>query len=199
MSDASDAAAKTDLKRYLVSGREALIWKLDGLSEYDVRRPLVPTGTNLLGLVKHMAGVEAGYLGLVFGRPFPEPLPWTADGLEFNTDMWATPDQTRESLISLYRRVGAHSSETIEALSLDTIGRVPWWTGDRSAASLHEILVHLIAETHRHAGHADLVRELIDGEVGLRQGNDNLPPADRGWWDEYRERVEAAAREAAEG
>jgi hypothetical protein len=113
--------------------------------------------------------------------------------------MWATPDQSRESLVALYRRVGMHSSATIEALRLDTIGRVPWWTGDRRAASLHEILVHVIAETHRHAGHADLVRELIDGEVGLRQGNDNMPPVDRAWREEYRDRVEAAAREAAEG
>ncbi|MEC5152403.1 hypothetical protein RCH22_004044 [Cryobacterium psychrotolerans] len=112
--------------------------------------------------------------------------------------MWATPDQSCESLIALYRRVGTHSSATIDALSLDTIGQVPWWTGDRSAASLHEILVHLIAETHRHAGHTDLVRELNDGEAGLRQGNDNMPPADRAWWEGYPERVEAAAQESAQ-
>ncbi len=71
-----DTGLKADLQRYLQRGREDLLWKLDGASEYDVRRPLTPTGTNLLGLVKHLAGVEAGYFGFVFGRPFPEPLPW---------------------------------------------------------------------------------------------------------------------------
>ena len=71
---------KADLHRYLQVARDALLWKLDGLSEYDVRRPLVPTGTNLLGLVKHVASVEAGYLGDTFGRPFPEPLPWLDRG-----------------------------------------------------------------------------------------------------------------------
>jgi Protein of unknown function (DUF664) len=60
---------KSDLHRYLRTGREALVWKLDGLSEYDVHRPLTPTGTNLLGLVKHLATVETGYFGEVFGPP----------------------------------------------------------------------------------------------------------------------------------
>jgi hypothetical protein len=61
---------KADLLRYLQDGRDALLWKLDGLSEYDIRRPLTPTGTNLLGLVKHIASVELGYFGDTFGRPF---------------------------------------------------------------------------------------------------------------------------------
>jgi hypothetical protein len=78
---------KADLHRYLQAGREALLWKLDGLSEYDVRRPMVPTGTNLLGLVKHLASVEAGYFGETFGRPFEEPLPWLDDGAEPNADL----------------------------------------------------------------------------------------------------------------
>ncbi len=65
----SDESAKSDLRYYLQSARDALLWKLEGLSEYDVRRPHTPTGTNLLGLVKHVAGVELGYLGDTFGRP----------------------------------------------------------------------------------------------------------------------------------
>src|SRR3954447_21230257 len=98
-------AAKADLALYLQRGREALLWKLDGVSEYDVRRPLVPTGTNLLGLVKHVASVEAGYLGEVFGRPFPEPLPWLDSDAEPNADMWATAEESRQHVIDLYRRV----------------------------------------------------------------------------------------------
>jgi uncharacterized damage-inducible protein DinB len=188
--------AKAELRRYLQVAREALLWKLDGLSEYDVRRPLTPTGTNLLGLVKHVAAVEAGYLGDTFGRPFQEPLPWFSDDAEPNQDMWATPEESREQLTGLYRRVWAHSDATVEALSLDAVGRVPWWPDDRSAASLHKILVHVIAETDRHAGHADIVRELIDGAAGLRLGNSNLPEQDAAWWEGYRERLEQAARKA---
>jgi hypothetical protein len=190
----ADSDSKADLLRYLRSGREALLWKLDGLSEYDVRRPLVPSGTNLLGLVKHVAGVEAGYLGEVFGRPFNEPLPWLEDDAELNADMWATPDQSRESIVELYQRVWVHSDATVDALALDAVGRVPWWPDGRSEVTLHRILVHMIAETHRHAGHADLVRELVDGATGLGKENDNMPPGDQAWWMSYRKRVEDAAQ-----
>ncbi|WP_104164925.1 DinB family protein [Cryobacterium sp. N22] len=192
----TDADIKADLRRYLQEGREALVWKLEGLSEYDIRRPLVPTGTNLLGLVKHMAGVEAGYLGATFGRPFPEPLPWLDDDTEDNSDMWATLDESRDTVVDLYRRVWAHSEATLDVVPLDGIGRVAWWSEGRDVVSLHLILVHLISETHRHAGHADIVRELIDGAAGLRAGNDNLPPASPDWWAGYRDRLEQSARQA---
>jgi uncharacterized damage-inducible protein DinB len=187
---------KADLHRYLQTGRDALLWKLDGLSEYDLRRPLVPTGTNLLGLVKHVASVELGYFGDTFGRPSSEPLPWFADDAEDNADMWATADESREDIVGLYHRAWAHSDATIEALPLDAIGHVPHWPADRREVTLHRILVHMIAETHRHAGHADLVRELIDGSVGLRKDNDNLPPGDVAWWEQFRDRLERVAREA---
>jgi len=189
---------KENLHRSLQAGRDAVLWKLSGLSEYDVRRPMVPTGTNLLGLVKHLAGVEVGYFGDTFGRPFDGPLPWPWNDSEPNADMWATPDESRELITDLYRRAWAHSDATIDALSLDAIGHVPWWPDDRREVTLHQILVHVIAETGRHAGHADVVRELIDGVVGLREGNDNLPPGDREWWGAYRNRLESAARTASE-
>lgn len=188
---------KVDLLRYLQTGREALLWKLEGLPEYDVRRPLVPTGTNLLGLVKHVASVEAGYLGDCFGRPFGEPLPWFEDGAEPNADLWATADESREQIVGLYHRVWAHSDATVQALALEAVGQVPWWPEDRREVTLHRILMHLIAETHRHAGHADIVRELIDGEVGWRQGNDNMW-ADPAGWESYRNRLERVAREAGQ-
>ena len=190
---------KRDLHRYLQEARETLLWKLDGLSEYDIRRPMVPTGTNLLGLVKHVASVEAGYFGETFGRPLGEPLPWLDPGAEPNADMWATADQSREQIIGLYRRVWAHSDATIEALALDATGEVPWWPPEHHAVTLNRILVHMIAETNRHAGHADIVRELIDGEVGWRAGDDNLPPVDKSWWGSYRIRLDDAARQAGRG
>jgi uncharacterized damage-inducible protein DinB len=191
--------AKADLRGYLQDARSALLWKLDGLSEYDVRRPLVPTGTNLLGLVKHVASVEAGYLGDTFGRPFGEPLPWLGEDAEPNADMWATPEESRDQITGLYHRVRAHSDATLDALGLDAIGHVPWWPPERREVTLHRILVHMIAETDRHAGQADIVRELIDGAAGLRAGNDNLAPGDRAWWRAYRNRLEEAARQAGAG
>jgi uncharacterized damage-inducible protein DinB len=191
---------KADLHRYLQRAREALLWKLDGLTEYDIRRPMTPTGTNLLGLVKHLAGVELGYFGDTFGRPFGEPLPAGFDDeqAEQNGDMWATADETREQIIGLYRRVWAHADATIETLPLDATGHVPWWPGEHSEVTLHLILVHVIAETDRHAGQADIVRELIDGAAGLQDGNDNLPPVDRAWWADYRTRLERVAQESGQ-
>ncbi|MBO0701598.1 MAG: DinB family protein [Candidatus Dormibacteraeota bacterium] len=190
------ASPKADLKRYLQQGREVLLWKLEGLAEYDLRRPLTPTGTNLLGLVKHVASVEAGYLGVTFGRPFPEPLPWFDADAEPNADMWATAAEPRAAIVGLYRRVWAHSDATVDGLALDAPGQVPWWPEDRRQVTLHRVLVHMIAETERHAGHADIARELIDGAVGLRAGAGNLPPGDRAWWEGYRARLEEAARQA---
>jgi hypothetical protein len=187
--------AKAHLHRYLQAGREALLWKLDGLSEYDVRRPMVPTGTNLLGLVKHVAGVEAGYLGETFGRPFDDPIPWDDDA-EPNADFWARPEEPREAIVERYRMVWAHSDTTIEALDLDATGRVPWWPPERQEVTLHQVLVHMIAESNRHAGHADIVRELVDGAAGLRDGSSNLPEADAAWWESHRDRLEQVARAA---
>lgn len=192
----ADSDEKADLLRYLESARESVLWKLDGLSEYDVRRPMVPTGTNLLGLVKHLASIEIGYFGETFGRPFEETLPWLEDGAEPNADMWATADESREQIVDLYHRACAHSDTTIETLPIDGIGHVAWWPPERQAVTLHRILVHVIAETNRHAGHADVVRELIDGGAGLRADNDNMASQDPAFWTEYRERLERVARQA---
>ncbi|MGC5342253.1 DinB family protein [Streptomyces sp. DT171] len=189
---------KADLHFYLQSARDALLWKLEGLPEYDVRRPLTPTGTNLLGLVKHVAGVEVGYLGDTFGRPSGESLPWLEEGADPNDDLWATADETREQIVEFYRRAWAHADATIDALPLDTVGRVPWWPSDRDEVTLHHAVVRVIAETHRHAGHADILRELMDGAVGMNKGNDNIPPGDAGWWENHRNRLERVAREAAD-
>jgi uncharacterized damage-inducible protein DinB len=185
--------AKTVLKRYLQAQREALLWKLDGLSDYDGRRPLTPTGTNLLGLVKHVATMELGYFGDCFGRPFPDPPAWY-DRLEdeANVELWATADESAESIVALYRAAWAHSDATIDSRDLDAPGRVPWW-GDRAEVTLQQVLVHVIAESARHAGHADVVREMIDGAAGLRADNGNLPDEDAAWWQAYRARVQQAA------
>ncbi len=182
---------KSDLRTYLQGAREALVWKLDGLDEYDIRRPLTPTGTNLLGLVKHNATMEVLYFGEVFGRTHDT---WPA-GAEPNADLWAAPDEARDHIVALYRSAWQFADATITGLPLEAVGTVPWW-GDETV-TLQRVLVHVTAETQRHAGHADIVRELVDGSAGLLEGVDNLRFTDRAQVGEFHERVEAAARLAS--
>lgn len=184
---------KDTLVRYLRGARDAMVWKLEGLSEYDVRRPLTPTGTNLLGLVKHLASVELGYFGETFGRPSGIELPWWTDDADPNDDLFATPDESREWVVDLYRRAWAHAEVTFAENDLDSVGHVEHWGNE--AVTLHQILVHVATETHRHAGHADILRETIDGAAGFLPTDSNLP--DDGYdWPAYVAKVEAAAREA---
>ena len=135
-----DEFAKEYLHGDLRDTRATMLWKLEGLAEYDVRRPLTPTGTNLLGLVKHLTITEAWYFGEVFGRPFPERLPWRdhdaderADDAKLAAyfdhklqlaDMWATEDESRVEIVDRYRRMWEHSDATIAALDIDAPGHV---------------------------------------------------------------------------
>lgn len=169
-----DDVAKDALHTRLRRDREALLWKLDGLSEYDARRPLTATGTNLLGLVKHVATVEARYFGEVFDRPSPEPLcRWQdSDG----SDHWAAEDETRDQIVAFYRRTWDHADATIDALALDTPGHVPWWADPCPNTTLFAVMVHVLGETIRHTGHADILRETVDGRTGVRAENER--PAD---------------------
>ena len=188
--------SKDTLIRYLQAARDAVVWKLEGASEYDVRRPMTPTGTNLLGIVKHLASVEAGYFCETFGRPWPEALPWFEDDAPVNDDMYAFAHESREDVLGLYRRVWAHAAETFAVNDLDSPGVVPHWSPDRRHVTLHAILVHMIAETHRHAGHADILRESIDSSAGVNPRYSNLPE-DGYDWPAYVAKVEQAARVAS--
>jgi hypothetical protein len=189
---------KSILLGYLRSSRASILSKVEGLGEYDVRRPMTPTGTNLLGLVKHLAGVEANYFGATFGRPMADPPHWLVDGSfddDLMIDMFATPEESVEEIVLLYRRACAHADATVEALPLDAPGRVSHWPTGRDATTLLAMLAHVLAETARHAGHADIIREAIDGATGLRAIGDTFQ--DAGGWPQHVERVEAAARAAA--
>jgi hypothetical protein len=188
----TDDLAMDHLHGQLRSTRQALVWKLDGLSEYDVRRPLTATGTNLLGLVKHLATVEAWYFGEVFDRPYPEPLGrWQdADG----SDLWVTPDETREQIIDFYQRAWGHADATINELPVDAPGHVPWWS--RPNVKLFTIMVHVLQETTRHAGHADILREQIDGRTGRAEYEEQTDTAAR---EAHWAKIERAAQEAAGG
>lgn len=191
----SEPVTKADLHNYLNAARETLLWKLDGLSEYDLRRPMTPTGTNLLGLVKHLVGCEIGYFGPTFGHPCADPPPWLTDP-EPHADMWVRSDETREHILSWYQRACRHSDATINALPLEAAGRVPTWPDDHSEVTLHRILVHMTAETQRHTGHADILRELLDGATGWHETRPLMGNDDTIWWQNHRERLEQAARDA---
>ena len=182
---------KDELHGYLRGARETLVWKLEGLSAYDIRRPLTPTGTNLLGLVKHGTATHLGYFGEVLGRSSE------AHGARFSgnagpaAEFWATPEESRADIVDGYRAAWDFSDATIRELPLDAVGRVWWWGDD--PVTLHHVMVHVTADTQRHAGHADIIRELIDGSVGMLEGVDNLHIRDAAEQQRFRDQVEAAA------
>ena len=189
--------AKEDLVAPLRTLNEAVRGKLDGLDEYDLRRPLTPTGTNLLGVVKHLASVQAGYFGDTFGRPWPEPMPWLTEGAAINDDLFATTSESSDWVLDFYRRSWAHATETFAVTGLDDTGTVPWWPPERRHPTLRSVLVHMTVETARHAGHLDIVRELIDGEAGRFAGDPSMPGSDEIDWAAYRAKVQAAAEAVA--
>ena len=190
-----DEFAKEYLHDDLRQIREVMVWKLDGLSEYDIRRPLTLSGTNLLGMLKHLATWEARYFGEVFGRPFPEPLPAWDDTAAEGADFWATEDQARDDIVGFYRRVWEHADATIDALDIDAPGHVPWWP--RPDVKLFNILVHMLSETSRHAGHADILREQLDGQIGTAAGYPDPREHDRAYWEERCAKIERAAHAAS--
>jgi hypothetical protein len=166
------------LPRYLQMNRDALLWKLEGLSEYDARRPLTPTGTNLAGLVKHVAYLEISYFGETFGRPWPVDRENISDedaAVDPNIDFYLTADETVEQIVDFYRRVWEFSAETFARHSVTDLGRVPHWPAASARRSLGEIATHVISDLARHVGHADILREQLDGGTGMQEGNSNIP------------------------
>ena len=180
---------KAELHGKLQAGRAVLLSKLDDLGEYDRRRPMTPTGTNLLGLVKHLAGLEYLYLGESLGYPAPERMSWIDDGSIWQgADMWARPDESSEYITGLYRRACAHADGVIAALGLNAPASVPHWPASRRDTTLGVLLIRMVSETAQHAGHADIVRELIDGKGGPDQDD-----VDAATWRAYIAQVQAAA------
>ena len=163
----SDAPGlKAELQRSLQAARQALLSRLDGLGEYDLRRPMTPTGTNLLGLVKHLADLEYIYLGASFGRTLA---PW--ENSDPQAEMWAAAAESSESIIGLYQRACAHADLTISQLEVDAPGSVAHWADDDRQTTLGAMLIYMVWETAQHAGHADIIRELIDGTAGDDDGS----------------------------
>ena len=184
------AAPKDVLKKYLQGARDVLLWKLQGLPERDLRLPRTPTGTNLLGIVKHALNTEVIYFGPTFGRDWPTPDELVSpDNVDPLAGWYATETESAAAIVDLYHRVQSFADETIDALSLDTIGHVAHWGGEE--VSLHEIMVHNTVDLQRHAGHADILREQLDGSVGLLPGYSNLPDATD--WRAHTQRLTAIA------
>jgi hypothetical protein len=179
---------KSELLGILQGSRAVMLAKLDGLSEYDRRRPSTPTGTNLLGLVKHLAGLEYGYLGASFGRPPVERPSWFRDDPYDEIDMWATPDESSDYITGVYRQACAHSDITVAELDLDSPGHVEHWADGHRETTLGVLLIRMVSETTQHAGHADIIRELTDGRIG-----ETTVHADAAFWRNQRNTIQAAA------
>ncbi|MBT2508944.1 DinB family protein [Streptomyces sp. ISL-98] len=147
---------KESLQVSLDRHRDAVLWKLEGLDDEQLRRPMAPSGTNLLGLVKHLASVEYGWFCTTFGRE-TEPL-W----FDPEEDMVVAAGESTADIVELYGRARAAADRAIAELDLDTLGTS--WSGN--TVSMRWVLIHMLEDTARHAGHMDILRELIDGASG---------------------------------
>lgn len=182
------ADQKAVLHHYLQEARSALVWKLDGLGEREARLPRTATGNNLLGILKHCLNCEAAYFGPTFGRQFPTPEELVSDDTfqqDPQADWYATADETKDGLIDLYRRVWVFADETIERLPLDAPGRVQWWQPGKQAVTLQAIMVRVTCDATRHAGHADILREQLDGAVGWQPTNGSVPELGGSTWSSW--------------
>lgn len=186
---------KATLQSDLDVARSAVLAKLDGLGEYDKRRPLTPTGANLLGLVNHLAAWEAVYLGQIFGRPFADAEPPILLGEDFD-DWRIHQDETSARVLERFRRVCSHADETIQLLDLDASAQVEWWP--QPDTNLFKVILHVLNETNRHAGHADILREQIDGRTGMGAEDTRSTRGDAAFWQGRFGAMEDAARAAPE-
>ena len=155
---------KESLHASLRRHRDAVTWKLEGLDDAQLRQVMTPSGTSLLGMVKHLAAVEYGWFCHTFGRE-TEPLPLVDD--DPMADMRAGPDETTDDILAFYARAQAAADQVIDDLDVEHIGTS--WAGEQ--VSMRWVLLHMVEETARHAGHVDILRELIDGSVGDHRTN----------------------------
>jgi uncharacterized damage-inducible protein DinB len=152
-------AEKESLVAALDRHRDVVLWKLQGLDDEQLRRPMTPSGTSLLGLVKHLASVEYSWFCETFGFeshavPFYESDP--------DADLRPAPGETTQDIVDAYLRARTAADAAIEATPLETVG-TSWWG---EPVSMRWVLIHMVEEVARHAGHLDILRELIDGATG---------------------------------
>ncbi|WP_166376063.1 DinB family protein [Aeromicrobium phragmitis] len=191
-----DTTWRSILTRYLDRAHRSVLDAVDGVSEYDLRRPLTPTGTNLLGLLKHLATVEHGYLVQLPGRSSDADavITWNDDeSMAANAEMWVERSMSSSEVIDLFTAVGAASRSTLEELPLDTPVTVPWWRADNRDTTLGLLAVHVVAETAQHAGHLEILREQLDGRTATAGDDDR----DEEWWNGYVAKIAAEAEHFA--
>lgn len=191
--DSTPNSTAARLREYLNDARQAVIFKSGQLTEELARRPMTATGTHILGVVHHLAITEYGYFGLCLNRPVDDP--YARKMLELDdpqADFIPPADFSAQQVIDLYQRAVEFADAGFDKLELDSPAEVPWWVHHRQT-TLEHLMVHMIAETSRHAGHLDIVRELLDGQVGLRPEAPNLPDYTARQWQEQRDRLQQAA------
>jgi uncharacterized damage-inducible protein DinB len=153
---------KTSLHTSLDRHRAVVLWKVQGLDDEQLRRPVTPSGTNLLGLIKHLAAVEYWWFCTTFGRE-TEPLPFDDD--DPDADLRVTADESTAEVLAFYERARRAADRVIDELDVDAVGT----SGHGDQVSLRWVLIHMVEETARHTGHMDILRELIDGATGDHQ------------------------------
>jgi uncharacterized damage-inducible protein DinB len=156
------ADLKTELHESLRAARATNLEKAAGLSEYDLRRPLTRSGTNVLGVLKHLGGMEYGYLGEAFGRGLPREIPGDEDLLGA-ADLWARPDESAAYILDWYQQACTNADETIALHDLDSPGWVAHFDEGHRTTTLATMMIRVFNEQCRHGGHLDIVRELVDG------------------------------------
>lgn len=139
--------------------RDVVLWKLDGLDDEQLRRPMTPSGSTMLGLVKHLAAVEYGWFCDTFARDH-EPLPFRDDDPE--ADLRVEPGESTADVLAFYARARSTCDAVIDSLDVEDTGTA--WSGEK--VSLRWVLIHMVEEVARHAGHLDILRELLDGATG---------------------------------
>lgn len=154
-----DGDEKTSLYAALDRHRDVVVWKLDGLTDSRLRQPVTPSGMSLLGLLKHLTFVEDGWFCATFGRPVHAAL---FDPADPDADWRAEPNETGAGLLAAYAETRVRADAVIDELGLEDTGTA--WTGQ--TVTLRWVLIHMVEELARHAGHADVVRELLDGATG---------------------------------
>jgi uncharacterized damage-inducible protein DinB len=152
---------KETLQFSLNRHRDAVVWKAEGVWDEDLRRRMTSSGTNMIGLVKHLASVEYGWFCRTFGHPSDE-VPLEEIEKDPEADMRAGPGETTVGLLEYYAKARAAADASIDQHGLEDTGTA--WSGE--TVSMRWVLVHMIEETARHAGHLDILRELIDGATG---------------------------------
>lgn len=148
---------------FLQFARESVVKKLDDVSDDDVRRELVPSGTNLLGLIRHLAMSERYWFHHhVAGEELTHPRDHTFFSMEVE------PGRTPAEVVADYRAAAAHSDAIVTAIGdPDALTAAPVRVeGGSERRRLRWVLAHMTSETARHAGHADILREQLDGVTG---------------------------------